>query len=355
MKKLIALLLCAAMCLALTACGSSAAQESEKTEPVQTTESAAEPAAPAEEEVKTIVFKAAQESDAQNSYGAGLEKLAELVEEKSGGRYKLEVYHAGQLGTEAELIEGVTMGTVDICCVTTSSIVNFLPDFGVFDLPFMFEDLSSAYKVLDGEVGQNYLDMIGDVNAVGLRFWANGFRSTCNKVGPIETAADFAGIKMRTMNNAIHIAAFEAMDAIATPMAYGEVYTSIQQGVVDGMEAPLQTIYSSAFYEVAPYVSVTEHVYSSSLLLMSEKARNSIPEEDWAIFEEAINEATVYQKQYTEDKCDEGVQAMIDAGCEVNYIDDKSSFVDAVSGMYSEYYEVYGQETIEAILAAAKE
>ena len=353
MKKILAFLLAIVMIAGFTACNSSPSSSNTSTQTPTNTTGTGEEKTPVSGSAETIVFKAAQESDSQNSYGIGLEKLAELINEKSDGRYQLDVYHSGQLGTEAELVEGITMNTVDIVAVTTSIIVNTVPEYGIFDLPYMLEDFDAVDLVFNGDLGREYLDMLADYGIVGLRFWVNGFRCAANSKHPINTPEDFVGIKMRTMNNPVHITSFEALGAVATPMAYGEVYTAIQQGTVDGMEAPIQTIYSSSFYEVAPYVSITNHVYSSALLLMSESCRSQIPEEDWAIWEEALNEASQFEAEYAIARTQEGIEAMTAAGSEVNEVQNISLFAEAVTGVYAQYYDVYGQDAIQRILDVA--
>lgn len=300
-----------------------------------------------------IVFKAAQESDPTNSYGTGLEKLAELVKQKTDGRIELEVYHAGQLGTERELIEGVGMGTVDIIAVTSSPMTGFVADYGIFDMPYLFVSLEHAYKTLGGAIGDEYLAKLKDINIVGLKFWTNNFRNITNSKRPLAAADDLKGLKIRVMQSAVHIATFEALGAIATPMAYGEVYTSLQQGTMDGQETPIMSIVSAKFYEPQKFLSITEHFYSPALLLMSEDAYAQIPEADMALFMKAVEEATVFQRAETERKCAEGIKVIADYGLAINTVGDKSSFIKAVEPVYARFSKQFGEDVIKRIRAEA--
>lgn len=344
-KRIIGILLGMTMIISLTACGGGASSSLSSNAPAGASGKNSSNGTAAQ-----IVFKAGQESDPTNSYGTGLEKLAELVKEKTNGRYKLDVYHSGQLGTERELIEGVKMGTVDIAAVTSSPMTGFVADYGVFDMPYLFTSLDQAYKTLGGEIGDEYLAKLKSVNIVGLKFWTNGFRDMTNSKRPITSPDDLKGLKMRVMQSSIQIATFEALGAIATPMAYGEVYTSLQQKTVDGQETPIMSIVSAKFYEPQKYLSITEHFYSPALLLMSESAYAKIAPEDLPLFKEAVEEATKFQQTETERKCQEGLKVIEDYGLKVNEVPDKSAFIKAVEPVYDKFSKDFG-DTIDRIRA----
>ena len=199
-------------------------------------------------------------------YQLGLEKFSELVSEKTGGKVKVEVFHSSQLGNERDLIEGLQLGTVEMCIVSTAPLSNFTTQFNVFDLPFIFSETQKTREILDGPIGQEILDTLDAQGIVGLCYFENGFRNVTNNVRPITKPEDLKGLKIRTMESPIHMASFRAMGANPTPMALGELFTALQLGTVDGQENPLAIINTSKFYEVQKFLSITEHFYALRVL-----------------------------------------------------------------------------------------
>lgn len=177
----------------------------------------------------------------------GLLKLAELVQERSNGEIVVKVYPDRQLGEEREMVEGLQLGTVEMTVVSTGPIVNFLPEAGILDLPFLFENLAHAYKVFDGDIGQELLGKFDSADMVGLAIWENGWRHLSSKK-PVQSPTDLTGMKLRTMQNPIHMRAFEEFGASPVPMAWGEVFTSLGQGVIDGQENPITIFYTNSLW-----------------------------------------------------------------------------------------------------------
>ena len=176
------------------------------------------------------------------------------------------------LGGEREVIEGLQIGTVEATIVSSGTLANFVPDTGVFDIPFLFRDLEHARAVLDGPIGQEILAKFDSVGLHGLAWGEQGFRHITNNRNPIETPADVEGLKIRTMENPVHLKAFNAMGAAPTPMAWPEVVSSLQQGVIDGQENPLSVIVSVKLDEVQEYLTLSGHVYSPAMLLVSRRS-----------------------------------------------------------------------------------
>ena len=195
-------------------------------------------------------------------YHLGLLRFKELIEAKSGGRIAVDVFHSSQLGSERDLIEGLQLGTVQMTLISTAPLSGFTSDFLVFDLPFIFSSVKAARDCVDSEIGQKMLDQLASQGITGLCFFENGFRSITNSRRPIQTPADLDGIKIRTMENPIHMATFRTMKADPTPMAFGELFTALQQKTIDAQENPLAIVDTSKFYEVQDYLSLTEHFYS---------------------------------------------------------------------------------------------
>lgn len=244
----------------------------------------------------TTVIKAGHGTQTAHPTHIALEKLAEIVAAKSKGDLKIEIYPDRQLGEEREMVEGLQLGTVDMAVVSTGPLVAFVPSLGTVDLPFLFKSSDHAYKVLDGEVGQDLLAKFKDRGIVGLAWWENGWRSLTSKK-EVKSPADLKGMKLRTMQNPVHIAAFKELGASPIPMVWGEVFTSLSQGVIDAQENPVTIVYSNSLWEVQKYMTLTRHVYGPHLVLFSQQAWDRLTPAQRTILEESLVEATAYQRQ----------------------------------------------------------
>ncbi|WP_295764379.1 TRAP transporter substrate-binding protein [uncultured Oscillibacter sp.] len=282
------------------------------------------------------VIRGATSNVESHPHYLGLVKFSELLDEKSGGRIKLETFHSGTLGSERDIVEGMQLNTIEVGAITSGPLSGFTDSFLVFDLPFLFENVTIARKVCDSEVGQEMLASVEPSGLKGLGFFENGMRSVTNNLGPIETPADCKGMKIRTMENPMHMATFSVMGADPTPMAFGELYTALQQGAMDAQENPYTVIYSSKFYEVQKYLSITEHLYSPTALLMSLDFYNSLPADLQEVVMEAAAEASVYQRQC----CDEQEAMLLEElekeGMIINK-PDKAPFIEATASLYDTY------------------
>ncbi|MBA9027416.1 MULTISPECIES: TRAP transporter substrate-binding protein [Bacillaceae] len=227
---------------------------------------------------------------------AGAVKFKEIVESKTDD-FNIEIYHSSQLADDRGAIEMLQLGTLEMVIPSTSPVVNFIPEFGVFDLPFTITNEETADKVLDGPFGDKMLGLLAAQDLVGLAWWENGFRNLTNSKHPVETVEDLKGLKIRTMENEIHLDLWKSLGANPTPMAFGELFVSLQQGVIDGQENPYASIYQSKFYEVQKYVSDTNHVYTPFLLLLSKKVWDELTPEQQVILKEAGVEAGKYNRQ----------------------------------------------------------
>jgi len=280
----------------------------------------------------------------------GLEKLAELVKERSGGEIVIKIYPDRQLGEEREMVEGLQLGSVEMTVVSTGPLVNFMPEIGVLDLPFLFENSQHAYKVFDGEIGQELLGKFDGVDMVGLAIWENGWRHLSAKK-PINAPADLSGMKLRTMQNPVHIAAFEALGAAPVPMAWGEVFTSLGQGVIDGQENPITIFYTNSLWEVQSDIALTGHVYGPHVLLASKSVWESWPEEVRTAILEALPEATAFQRSESARLEAEQKEKLKAQGVKITEVD-TAPFREVSQGVYSRFD--FDPAQIEAIRAAAK-
>ena len=287
---------------------------------------------------------------------ASLEFFKELVEERSDGRIEVELYHSSQLGDDREMMEALQMGAQEMTCPSTAPIAPFVNDFKVFDLPFLFPSNEAADYVLDGPIGQDLLDQLEDIGIKGLAYWENGFRHLTNSVRPVAEPEDFEGLRIRTMENPIHLAAFRELGANPTPMAFGELFSAMQQGVVDGQENPWGTNYLQSFYEVNDYATDTGHVYSPFVLMIGLDYFESLPEDLQDIIQEAANEAKEHNREtnraWNADYLEELKQVM-----EVTILTDeqREALQEAVMPVYDEFADEIGQDLIDDVMAEIEE
>ena len=261
MKKLIAAALAASMALSLAACGGSSSATSTTAAPAaapaaETTAAETKAEAPAAEKVELTVAYA----DAEDSvFGKGCAAFAEKLEELSGGSMTCSIFPNGTLGSIPEVAAMIQQGTCDVSPIVTSSLVDFCPDLGVFDLPFMFADYDAARDVISGEVGTTLADKL-EASSMHVGSWMTmGFREVTSSK-PIESVADFKGLKIRTQSNEVHQAIFNGLGAAATVINFSELYTAMEQKTVDAQENPYVNIANNAYYEVQSYLVETNHV-----------------------------------------------------------------------------------------------
>lgn len=288
----------------------------------------------------------------ESHYGVGADAFIEKLEELSGGEWTGTQAPAGQLGGERDMIEGLQIGSLDLVITSTGPLGNFVPEIYALDLPFLFRDYDHARTVLDGEIGQELLDKIGENQLVGLAWSENGFRHVTNAQRPVRTPEDLAGLKLRTMENRVHMAAFEGMGASPTPMAFPELFTALQQGVVDGQENPVTVITASKFWEVQDYVSLTGHVYSPAVVLASPILFDSLSEEEKGWFMEAAKASAEATRNEVNRLEEAGVALLRENGMEVITDIDKEPFAKlAAESSYSVYTDEYGTEMVDRIRA----
>ena len=281
-----------------------------------------------------------------------LEYFKELVEENSDGRITVDLYHSSQLGDDREMMEALQRGEQEMTCPSTAPIAPFVKEYGVFDLPFLFPTNESADYVLDGEIGQELLDKLSDIGIKGLVYWENGYRNLTNSVRAVSSPEDVEGMKVRTMENPMHLDAWRAMGANPTPMAFGELFSAMQQGVVDGQENPWGTIYLQNFFEVQDYATDTGHVYSPFVLMIAQSFWDNLP----ADLQDVVMDAAVksrdenrelnrrYNREYLEELKD--VMTVTELTPE-----QKAQFQSAVQPVYDKYSDEIGQDLIDGVMA----
>lgn len=283
-------------------------------------------------------------------YGAGAKAFVESLGANNKD-FVIEEFPNSALGGEREVIEGLQLGTVDVAIVSTGATLNFVPQTGALDIPFLFADLDHARGVLDGEIGQGMLEKFPEHGLVALAWGEQGFRHLTNSKRPVENPDDIKGLKIRITENPIHLKAFRELDVLATPMAWPEVSTALQQGTIDGQENPLSVIVSTKMWQLQPYLSMTGHVYAPALVLVSPSVYDGLSAEEKARFVEAGKAASKAMRDYVDQVEKEGLETLKANGMKVNDVD-YAAFEAAVQPVYPQYYDQFGKELIESIRQA---
>lgn len=275
------------------------------------------------------------------------------IEEMSNGSIKIDVISDAQLGGEREMIEGMQMRTVDFALLTNVNIGSFLPEWMLFDLPFIFSSREQAYEVLDGPIGTEILNSLEKLNIKGLAWGEGGFRHMINKVRPIKEPADLKGLKFRSLENPLFIDTYKALGSNPTPMAWSETFTGMQQGTIDGLDIPTAVIYANHFYEVADYLSFTGHFYNALILTVSKTIWDEFTPEEQDILLKAAKKAGNDERQFVKLKENELIKEMEVKGLKVNNVN-VEAFREMVAPVYSKYKEKIGPNLVDKLLEIVK-
>ncbi|MEC5322659.1 TRAP transporter substrate-binding protein [Aurantimonas sp. A3-2-R12] len=287
-------------------------------------------------------------------YGVGATAMAEELEKLTDGKFTIKQFPANALGGEREMVEGAQLGTVDLVITSTGPVGNFVPETLITDIPFLFRDYDHAHAVLDGPIGQALLDKFPENDLIALAWGENGFRNLTNSKRPVKEPADAEGLKVRTMENQVHMEAFSELGVLPTPMAFPELFTALQQGTVDGQENPIGVILSAKFAEVQKYLSLTNHVYSPALFLMSPTVWDGLSDEEKEAFREAAKAGAAAMREKVRSDADSGVATLKEAGMEVTEDVDRAAFEKALEPLMAKYAEQFGQDKLDAIRDTGK-
>ena len=293
-------------------------------------------------------LKLAHTGSETHQYHLASEKFKELVEEKTDGEITIEIHPNATLGSEGEAVEQVMDGSLDMTTVAPdSNFSNTVPEMNVFGIPYLFEDRDHAYSTLDGEIGDELLALSEEHNMKGLGWWEIGFRHLTNNQNEIVTPEDAEGLQIRVQPSPVWEEHMKAIGASPTPVDFNELYSALDQGVVDGQENPLPTIESMKFYEVQDYVSLTGHTYNPAITVMNLDLWNELSEEHQKAIQEATDETTDYHRELLADKEEEMLQMLEDEGVTVTE-PDRAAFKEATSDVKNTVEEV-PQDLIEKI------
>ncbi|MEJ2247291.1 MAG: TRAP transporter substrate-binding protein [Acidobacteriota bacterium] len=287
-------------------------------------------------EKEVTVVKLAHALDTTHPVHKGMVFMARKVDEYSGGRMRVDIYPSGQLGNERELIELLQIGSLAMTKVSTAPLEAFVPEMKIFGIPYVFRDSEHRWKVLNGPIGKQLLLSGESFFLRGMCYYDAGSRSFYTKDRPIITPRDLKGMKIRVMKSITAVNMIEALGGSPTPIPWGELYTSLQQGVVDGAENNAPSFYLSRHYEVCKYYSIDEHTSVPDILLMSTIVWESLSEQEQQWLQKAVDDSVEHQKELWKESVRESLDAVREAGVDILY-PDKRPFLEAVESMHDSY------------------
>lgn len=280
--------------------------------------------------------------------------MKEYVEKESGGSIKMEMYPNNVLGDDQDIFEGLKLDVANITPCGVDVIANYVSEFGLLSLPYLFKDMDQAHDVMRGEFGDALKAKLDAIGYVGLEFCDFGFRHITNSIRPIEKVEDLKGMKMRVMNSQVYLDTFEAMGTIPTAMAFSELYSALQQGVVDGQENPLSNIYANGLHEVQKYCVLDGHTYSQLIIVLSKQWFEALSAEQQQIIRDGAVIARDYMANAVEEDDNTARKAMEESGIEFTELTEegRKGFEDAVSGVRDKYGKQFDAELYEKLLQA---
>jgi tripartite ATP-independent transporter DctP family solute receptor len=287
-------------------------------------------------------------------WNIALTGLAEDLEKETEGRVVLRIFHSSQLGNEKDLIEGLTMGTIDGALVGGSSFQSLDPKFGIEELPYAFATNAQAYKAFDGKLGDLLFEILEKSGIVGLSWWENGFRHISNNRHPIEKPSDLEGIKIRVTPQKMRLDTFVALGASPMPIPFGELYSALQQGVVDAQENPLAIFVSNAFGEVQKHLSLTGHIWTSAVLCVNSDVWAKLSDEDKGVFRTLAAKWRDEERKMIRDADANLVEAIRGAGVDVREVE-KGAFREAVQSVWRSFEPEFGADLMQLIREAGED
>lgn len=299
------------------------------------------------------ILRAGHHTAKGSFFDVALEFFGKRLNEISGNKYQVQVFPGGQLGNQTELIQQLQKGSVQMSTTSMADLGNYSPIVNIMDIPFLFKSKEQAWNVADGPIGDMMKDRVEkEANVKVLGWWSIGVRSVFNSKKPINSPADLKGMKIRTQPNPMHVAAFEALGALPTPIAYTELFNALQQKVIDGAENDPTNMLQMKFYEACKFYSLTEHFnnVAGSAVMMSFHFFNALPPIEQANVLRAAKETTTYQRNWTEENGVKALKELERLGVKINKVD-KAPFQKAVEPFYQQKaYPTFGKELVSLVL-----
>jgi TRAP-type transport system periplasmic protein len=296
---------------------------------------------------KTLKFGYILSLNSQLAAGGAV--FADEIARRTNGRYKVEQYPNSALGGEVEMLKGVQLGTIDVAFITGAPLPNFLPEVGIFNIPFLFRDLTHAHSVLDGTIGQSYLEKFRAKNLVALAWGENGMRHITNSKHEIRIPEDLKGLKLRLPQSDVMLVGFKALGADVNPLPFPQLYGALQSGQFDGQENPIATIQSSKFNQVQKYLTLTSHVYDPAIIFLSVDIFEELSASDKKEFAEAAKLAGEASRKFAAVAEAKGVAELAQGGMQIVTNVDRTKFAAAMAVANQEFDRRFGSSLIDQI------
>ena len=303
------------------------------------------------QDIRERTIKFATQNPKGHPIVVGMEKFAEVVKAKSGGKIKVNVFPGGVLGGDAPNVSALQGGTLEMVSMNSGILASQVKEFAIYDFPFQFADAKEADFVVDGPFGKMMHDKLQEKGMVGLGYFELGFRNMTNSKRPIAKVEDFAGLKIRVIPNPINLDWVKALDANPTPMAFPEVYGALESKALDGQENPLNVILANKFAEVQKHLALTNHVYNPQSVIISKKFWDTLSVAEKKIVLEAAAEATKFQRQASRDAAGSTLDQLKKAGMQVTELPpaEITKLRDKMRPVIAKYSVSVGQETVKAM------
>ncbi|RVJ58619.1 TRAP transporter substrate-binding protein [Sinorhizobium meliloti] len=308
-------------------------------------------AGPALAEIRDQTVKFASANNKGHPQVTGMEKFAELVKEKSGGKIEVKLFPGGTLGGDVQTVSALQGGVIEMTVLNAGILASNVKEFGAVDLPFLFNSGEEADKVMDGPFGTSLMERLPATGLVGVAYWELGFRNLTNNRHPVTKLGDIKGLKIRTIQSPIPVELFNALGANAVPLPYTELYTALETGTVDGQENPSANIINAKFYEVQKYMTLTRHQYNPQIVLVSKKFWDGLNDEEKTVLQQAAVEARDFQRKVSREQDAAALEEIRKTGMEVSELspEETQKLRDAVKPMIEKFSADIGQETVEAL------
>ncbi|WP_104666843.1 TRAP transporter substrate-binding protein [Ensifer adhaerens] len=308
-------------------------------------------AGPTLAEIRDQAIKFASANNKGHPQVTGMEKFAELVKDKSGGKIEVKLFPGGTLGGDVQTVSALQGGVIEMTVLNAGILANNVKQFGAVDLPFLFDSGAEADKVMDGAFGDSLLKLLPDTGLVGLGYWELGFRNLTNNRHPVTKLEDIKGLKIRTIQSPIPIELFNTLGANAVPLPYTELYTALETGTVDGQENPAANILNAKFYEVQKYMTLTRHQYNPQIVLVSKKFWDGLNDEEKTVLQTAATEARDYQRKVSREADAAALEEIRKTGMEVSEFspEETQKLRDAVKPVIDKFSAEIGTETVQAL------
>lgn len=326
-SRISAILLCLAMAISATACSSGSSSSAA---------GASSAASAAGSGQGTYNWKFGTVDATTNANYQAFQKLGEYLDEAAPGKWKIDLYPSSQLGDADAMLESLKMGTLELTAPPSSTVANSVPEYGIWDMPYLLSDYDHVDKVLDGEIGKEIGEKASSANIKFLGWMEVGFRCLANNKRAINSVDDVAGLRLRVMSNEIQQALFTALGADPVPMSLSDAYVANQNGTIDGQDNPLQNLIANSTYEVCHYIAVTNHIYSAMPLCMSVTAWNSMSPEDQQTFMNCVQKTITYQRSLVRESNSKAADKLVELGCEVT-TPDLAPFAAKMQSVYDKY------------------